>query len=507
MRYYITTAIDYVNSIPHLGTAYEKMTADVIARHRRGRGDDVLFLMGNDEHSIKVAQAAEQQGLDPLVYCDQMEEKFRAAWSTLLVEPDDFIRTSQDRHKVAVTEIVNRIHAKGDLFQGTYEGWYCEGCEAFKKEDELVDGKCPDHPTREPKWLEETNWFFKLSKYEDALKKHYAEHPEFLVPDFRRNEMLALLERGLEDVSVSRSSQSWGVPFPFDESAVVYVWFDALINYIAGAGFPRDTASFEKWWPADLHLIGKDITRFHCVIWPAMLMSADIPLPKSVFAHGFVNMGGDRMSKSAGLRADPAELAAEYGPDAIRYYVCREVSFGHDVEYTEERIRTRITTELANGLGNLASRTLAMLVKYRGGEVGPAPAGSRIVAAARDAVKEYEERMDRLDLRGGIEAAMGVVDEANAHVDRTAPFQMAKDPSQADALQGVLAELANSLLIASCLLYPFMPGKMKLLQEALLGEAVDPTRVIRDAATIAVPADRVVAKGPPLFPRLEEKKA
>lgn len=504
MRYYLTTAIDYVNSRPHLGTAYEKMTADVIARYHRACGHDVFFLMGNDEHSLKVAQAAEERGLTPLEWCDQMEEAFRHAWAKLDIEPDDFIRTTQERHRIAVREICQRIHDRGDLYQGSYEGWYCVGCEAFKRDEDLVDGKCAEHPGREPKWVEEKNWFFKLTAYRDQLIAYYREHPDFVQPEFRKNELLALLDRGLEDVSVSRSTVTWGVPFPFDDTAVVYVWFDALINYIAGVGFPADPERFEKWWPCDLHLIGKDITRFHCIIWPAMLMSAGLPLPKQVFGHGFVNMPGGRMSKSEGRVTDPVELADRYGACALRYYVCSEGAFGQDIEYTEERLHSRVNSDLANGLGNLASRTIAMISRYRKGEVGPCPESSELLAGARASVAEFRTKMDALDLRGGLAEAMGIVERANVHVDRTEPFRLAKDPERAADLQVILAELANSLLIASRLLAPFMPRRMAQLHEQLTGSPLDPASSVASAESATIAAERIVEKGAPLFPRIDE---
>ena len=279
-RFYITTAIDYVNSRPHLGTAYEKIAADVISRYHRLKGDEVRFVMGNDEHSQNVFRKAAEEGLDPTAYCDQMEQEFRSAWRSLNLSFDDFIRTTQPRHKAGVTELASRLYAAGDIYKGTYEGWYCVGCEAFKQEKDLVDGRCPLHPQIEPQWLKEDNYFFRLSKYQQPLLDHFAAHPEFIQPDVRRNEILRLLESGLEDISVSRAGQSWGIPLPFDSGSVVYVWFDALINYASAVGLGTDAALFEKWWPADLHVIGKDITRFHAVIWPAMLMAAGIPLPR-----------------------------------------------------------------------------------------------------------------------------------------------------------------------------------------------------------------------------------
>ena len=295
MKYFLTTAIDYVNSRPHLGTAYEKITADIIARYRRLAGYDTYFLMGNDEHSQNVFKRAQEQGKDPLAYCDEMEQVFRGVWKRLDVSYDDFIRTTdRKRHYPATQKLAQVAYDRGDIYEGSYEGWYCEGCEAFKPEKDLIDGKCPIHNTT-PQWIKEKNWFFRLSKYQQPLLKFYAEYPSFIEPEIRRNEILRLVESGLEDISMSRTGQSWGIPVPFDRDSVVYVWFDALINYAAAAGYGWNDERYKQWWPANLHIVGKDITRFHCVFWPAMLMSAGEPLPKQVFGHGWVYFKGERI--------------------------------------------------------------------------------------------------------------------------------------------------------------------------------------------------------------------
>ncbi len=502
VRYYITTAIDYVNSRPHLGTAYEKITADVIARFQRGLGHEVLFLMGNDEHSQKVAAAGRKAGLTPSAWCDQMAEVFQSAWRALEIVPDDFIRTSEPRHRAAVQEMAQRIRDNGDFYEGTYEGWYCVGCEAFKRAEDLQDGLCIEHPARKPEWLKEKNWFFKLSRWTEALKDHYAAHPGFVQPETRKNELLALLERGLEDISVSRQGTDWGIPFPFDPSVVVYVWFDALINYVSATGFPGDPARHAAWWPANLHLIGKDITRFHGVVWPAMLMSAGLPLPKTVFGHGFVNMSGGRMSKDAGRTTDPVELAERFGAGSLRWYVCAEAVFGGDLDWSEERFIARTNTDLANGLGNLAARTTGMLTRWREGRVAAAP-DSEFLRRCDAAVDAYCACMQALDLKGATAVAAAVVQDANAHVDRTQPFAMAKDPARAAELDAVLAELANAVLIACRLHAPFLPAKMNELHLLLTGSEVDPASMIRTARGARIPAGRVLQKMPPLFPRIE----
>jgi methionyl-tRNA synthetase len=503
MRFYLTTAIDYVNGRPHLGTAYEKITADAVARARRLLGHDVLFLMGNDEHSQKVEKAARDQGLDPLAYCDAMERRFRDVWDVLGCSYDVFIRTTEPRHRRAVEEILERLKRKGDLVKKKYAGWYCVGCEAFKKAEELVDGKCPEHLSREPSWVEEDNWYFLLSRYAEPLKARYASHKEFLLPDHRRNEILALLDRGLEDVSVSRQNATWGIPFPFDPAARVYVWFDALINYLTAAGFPDDAATFEKRWPADVHVVGKDITRFHCAVWPAMLLAADLPLPKSVFAHGFVNLGDARMSKSAGGGTDPVALAERYSADALRYYLCRETSYGQDLEFSEERLRARANSDLANGYGNLLSRTTSMAHKYLGGFAGADVSDSPLVAEARAAVARVAERFDRFDLQGAAATATGLVEKGNAHVDAKAPWALAKDPAKRPELERVLSELAHVLLVASGLLLPFTPTRAAEAIRRLTGAAPNPRSFWLELPTASIPKDRPLEQGPPIFPRVD----
>ncbi len=503
MTYYITTAIDYVNSHPHLGTAYEKIAADVIARFHRLAGEDVYFLMGNDEHSLKVEQAATEKGLSSKEHCDQMEAVFRDVWGSLNIEFDDFIRTTEDRHKAAVGEMLNRIQANGDVYQADYEGWYCHGCEAFKNEGDVVDEKCPDHPGRELAWLKEKNHHFRLSKYEDFLLDLYENNPDFVQPDVRRNELLEFLKGGLKDISISRESANWGVPVPFDPEAVVYVWFDALINYISGTGWPAKDSRFDDLWPANLHVIGKDITRFHCIIWPAMLKSAGLPLPKKIFGHGFVNMGKDKMSKSGGKSADPKQLAQHFGADALRYYLMIEASFGKDLEYGTDRLLVRANSDLANGLGNLLSRSVSMLCKYRDGIV-PEVSGSSLVADTIDAAKtEYTTCMSELKLRQGAEAAMSIVVRANQLVDEEAPWALAKDPEKSERLDRVLYDLLESCRCAGVLLAPFMPEKMMALQKSLVVNKPLSGLTLEDANFGALAAGTQLEKVSPLFPRIE----
>ena len=458
-RFYLTTVIDYVNSRPHLGTAYEKIAADIIARYKRLAGFETRFLMGNDEHSQNVFKKASEEGLDPLTYCDRMEDVFRASWRALDISFDDFIRTTEPRHKAGVTEIARRLYDAGDIYEGLYEGWYCVGCEAFKQEKDLIDGRCPLHPTLEPQWLKEKNYFFRLSKYQQRLLDHVAAHPEFVQPESRRNEILRLLEGGLEDISVSRAGQAWGIPLPFDPSSVVYVWFDALINYASAVGLGTDERLFEQWWPADLHVIGKDITRFHTVIWPAMLMAARLPLPRQVFGHGFMTVNGQKMSKSLGTDIDPILAASRFGVDPLRLYLAKEIPFGGDGDFTWDRYDERYNVDLANNLGNLVSRVSTMAVRYREGTLLPTGAPStKLTRVTEEAATTYRRAMDAFALHDGASAAFRIVDATNEYLAEMAPWTLAKDPEAADTLTQVLFDTAEAIRVAAVLLTPFMPG-------------------------------------------------
>jgi methionyl-tRNA synthetase len=467
-RFFVTTAIDYVNSPPHLGTAYEKVCADVIARYKRLAGFDTRFLMGNDEHSQNVFKKAAEEGLSPLAYCDRMEDTFRRAWRHLDVSFDDFIRTTEPRHRAGVTEMVRRLYAGGDIYEGVYEGWYCVSCEEFKQEKDLVDGRCPLHPTLTPEWLREKNYFFRLSRYQQPLLDHFAAHPEFLQPDARRNEILRLIESGLVDISVSRAGQSWGIPLPFDQTSVVYVWFDALINYASAVGLgSTDDAGrrlFETWWPADLHVIGKDITRFHAVIWPAMLMAAGLPVPRQVFGHGFMTIGGQRMSKTLGTIIDPIVAAERIGagsPDPLRLYLVKEIPFGGDGDFSFERLEERYNADLANNLGNLVSRVTAMAGRYRQGVLRPAEgpgSNDQLARLGEQAINDYRKAMDAFALHDGVAAAFRLIDGTNEFIAATTPWSMAKDPAEADRLTQVLFDAAEAIRLAAVMLEPIMPA-------------------------------------------------
>jgi methionyl-tRNA synthetase len=504
-RFFLTTAIDYVNSRPHLGTAYEKICADVIARYKRLCGFETRFLMGNDEHSQNVHRSAVEQGLDPIAYCDRMEQEFTSTWRHLDISFDDFIRTTEPRHKAGVMEMARRIHEAGDIVEGTYEGWYCVGCEAFKPDKDLVDARCPLHPATPLQWINERNHFFRLSAYQQRLLDHFRDHPGFLVPDIRRNEILRLVESGLEDVSVSRAGQSWGIPLPFDQSSVAYVWFDALINYASAVGLGTDPAMLETWWPADLHVIGKDITRFHTVIWPAMLMSARLPLPRQVFGHGFMTMNGQRMSKSLGTIVDPVEAANRHGVDPLRLYLVKEIAFGGDGDFSWERYDERYNVDLANNLGNLVSRLAAMAGKYRGGRLQStgAPAG-RLAGVAGDVTAAYRRAMDAYAIHEGAAAAFRLVDATNEFIAETAPWALAKDASEGDRLTQVLFDAAEAIRLAAVLLTPIMPrSSAEILR-----------RVGTDASSLSLDRDarwrtdgaRTIAHEGPLWPRFETVK-
>lgn len=505
-RFYLTTAIDYVNSRPHLGTAYEKITADVIARYKRLSGVDTHFVMGNDEHSQNVFRKARELGKDPLAYCDDMEQQFREVWGALDLSFDDFIRTTQPRHRAAVETIVNRIAAAGDLYQADYEGWYCVGCEAFKQEKDLVEGLCPIHRTK-PDWIRERNHFFKLSAYRDRLLRHFAEHPDFLQPEVRRNEILRLLEAGLEDISISRAGQSWGIPLPTDPSSVVYVWFDALINYASAVGLGTDQTQFETWWPADLHVIGKDITRFHCVIWPAMLMSAGLPVPRQVFGHGWVHLKGEKMSKSLGTAVDPLEAAQRFGADALRLFLTKEIPYGADGDFSFERFEERYNADLANNLGNLVNRVTAMGARYRQGTLTPAGSPSRLQDLAGTTVREYREAMDAYALHQGVASVYRLIDATNEYLAERAPWTLAKDPANAAALDEVLFTAAESLRLATCLLGPVMPRSTQAILARLGDHAAIADRRISADGTWRNSGVRHVASGEALWPRADASAA
>ena len=504
-RFYITTAIDYANGDPHLGHAFEKIGADAIARYRRMRGDEVHFLVGMDEHGQKVAQAAAARGVQPQQLVDEVARAFQAMWERLGLSYDQFIRTTDPHHKTGVRALIKRCYENNpdDFYEREYEGWYCVGCELFKRESELVDGRCPLHPTRTLEWTSERNWFFRLSRYEGFLKELIQNHPQFLQPESRRNEIRALIDQGLEDISITRARLTWAIPFPLHtegEEQGTWVWFDALPNYLTATGYPDK--GYRDRWPAQLHVIGKDITRLHCVVWPAMLQSAELPLPERVWAHGFVLFVGERLSKSAGVQLDLNEAIGRFGADAFRYFLLREVPFDSDANFTWERFENRYNADLANALGNLASRSIAMIEQYCDGTV---PKGEPTEGDSADA-RSYADYHGYMDgsrgflLHEALDRVWETVARANEYVQRESPWLLAKDPSRRGELERVLASLARRVARQAVALAPFMPTKTAQLWTQLGGPGAVQEYPINRLSELD-PTGWQVKRGEALFPK------
>jgi methionyl-tRNA synthetase len=505
-RFYMTTAIDYANGDPHIGHAYEKIGADAIARYHRLRGDDVHFLIGMDEHGQKVARTAEEHGRSPQEQVDMIAQRFGGMWQRLGISHDQFVRTTSAAHAAGVQALISRIleNNPDDFYERAYSGHYCVGCESFKSDAEIADGRCSLHPTRDLDWVEERNWFFRLSRYSDFLRDLLTRQRDFLQPESRRNEMIALIDQGLEDISASRSRIAWGVPFPAalstGETQTTYVWFDALPNYLTATGFPNP--DYSRIWPAQLHVIGKDITRFHTIIWPAMLHSAGVELPERVWAHGFVFLGGERFSKSAGVRLDIDEAIDRYGADAFRYFLLREVPFDSDGSFSWERFEERYNADLANSLGNLASRVVSMVERYRDGAV-PAAGESRSDAPDGADIAEYHAYMSGergFLLHQALASLSAIVARANEEVHSTAPWKLAKDPALAAELDGVLGSMIRRLARLAVCLSPVMPQKAQELWQQLGGPAEVSEQRFAALASLDCTGWRV-ARGEPLFPK------
>jgi methionyl-tRNA synthetase len=518
--FYLTTPIYYVNSVPHLGTAYTTIAADVLARYRRLAGDDVLFLTGLDEHGQKVAQAAAEAGVSPQEWTDSIAPRFLDTWKMLNITYDDFIRTTEPRHEQAAQRFLNVLHDAGHIYSGHYEGWYCVPDETFFTQEQLEDGRCPDCG-REVQFIREDNWFFKLSAFEDELLAYYEAHPDFIQPQTRRNEVVSFVKSGLRDLSISRTTFTWGIPLPFDPEHVMYVWFDALLNYLTAIGYgsddPEKQAEFEKYWPACYHFVGKDIIRFHCVIWPAMLMAAGLPLPRSVFAHGFLLTKGEKMSKSKGNAQSPADLVGRFGVDAYRYYFLRDVQFGADGSISMESMVQRYNGDLANDWGNLCSRLFNMTEKYLGAAV-PAPTafddpGSpdedrTLQALAGSLPERYEAAMVALDYAGGLEAVWDVVKDANRYLENAAPWNLAKSEETLPRLRAVLYNALEAVRIAALFTAPVMPNTSAEVWNRLgLGNILAVDDVASAARWGGLPEGSTVTKGDPLFPRIVEEEA
>jgi methionyl-tRNA synthetase len=500
MSYYVTTPIYYVNGEPHLGHAYTTIAADVLARHMRQRGEDVFFLTGTDEHGEPVTQAAEKLGITPRELGDRNAGRFKELAARLNVTNDFFIRTTDPEHAEVVAEVVQRIHDNGHVYEGTYEGWYCPRCADFKTESELEEGnRCPIHKIVLELEREE-NWFFRLSSFQEPLEQLYAERPDFVIPQNRYNEALSFIRSGLRDLSLSRARLKWGVPVPWDQSQVIYVWIDALLNYYSALSYAREGEDLtDRFWPATVHLIGKDILKFHAVIWPAMLMAAGIEVPRRVGIHGFLLLGEHKMSKSLGNVIEPFQVADLYGADALRFYVLREVTFGSDGDVSPEAFETRYTTELANEYGNLASRTLAMIERYRDGVV-PTPGSTSALAGDFEGLAEaVRERLDRIELTAALDEIWRRIKLLNRYVQEEEPWQLSKDDAQAERLDEVLYTLAEGLRVVSVLLHPFIPESAERLLAALGREDLS----IDLARFGAVPGGATVGELGQLFPRVE----
>lgn len=512
--FYLTTPIYYVNSVPHLGTAYTTIAADALARYRRMRGDDVHFLTGLDEHGQKVAQAAAENGSDPQSWVDAIAPKFVDAWKMLDISYDDFIRTTEDRHVRGAQAFLQVLKDSGDLYQGHYEGWYCVPDETFYTEEQLADGKCPGCG-RDVQFIREDNWFFRLSAYQERLLAYYEEHPEFVQPETRRNEVLSFVRGGLNDLSISRTTFTWGIPLPFDPEHVMYVWFDALLNYVTAVGYgdPARAEEFARRWPAQYHFVGKDIIRFHCAIWPAMLMAAGLPLPETVFAHGFLLTKGEKMSKSKGNAVAPADLVAKFGVDAYRHYFLRDVQFGSDGSISMEGMVQRYNGDLANDWGNLVSRLLNMTEKYCEG-LAPEPPGDADATAedleireiARDLSGVYADAMSRLDYVGALEAAWVLIKRANRYIEDSAPWNLAKSEETLPRLHAVLYNALEAVRIAALFTAPVMPNTSADVWRRLsLGDIAQVTDIDASAAWGGLAAGSHIVKGEPLFPRIYEE--
>jgi methionyl-tRNA synthetase len=526
--FYVTTPIYYVNDAPHIGHAYTTVAGDVLARWHRQRGDDVWFLTGTDEHGQKVMRTAEAHGVSPQVWVDRLvESEWKPVLRTIDASNDDFIRTTEERHTARVRAFLQRLHDAGEIYEGAYEGPYCVGCEEYKLPGDLIGGEgefagqqcCPIH-RRPVEMLAETNYFFRLSKYQQALLDHYAEHPQAVQPPSARNEVLSFLRQGLADLSISRSTFDWGVKVPWDESHVVYVWFDALLNYATAVGLGDaegpGAERFARTFPADVHLVGKDILRFHAVIWPAMLMAAGLPLPRTVFAHGWLLVGGEKMSKSALTGIAPSQIIDHFGSDAFRYYFMRAIQFGSDGSFSWEDMSARYTAELANGLGNLAARVTAMTARYFDGVLPaaaePTAAEQAVVDVAASAAREADAAMGALDFSHGLAAVWRLVDAVNGYLTEQEPWKVAKampdDPAAAARVATTLATAAEGLRVLAVLLHPVMPRAMSDLWDQL--GAVEPlgplsAQPIASAAEWGVlPPGARLTKGAALFPRLDD---
>jgi len=496
MRFYATTPIYYVNDVPHIGHAYTTIAADIVVRHRRQRGDETFFLTGVDEHGTKVRLVAEAEGVPPQEYVDRISGAWRELPARVEAEPDFFIRTSDEQHTEFVRDFLQRMYDNGDVYEDVYAGLYCVGCEAFKLESELVDGKCPDHDAP-LQYLEEKNYFFRLSAYQDRLLRLYDERPDLVLPRFRSN--------GAGDFSISRGGETWGIPLPWDESQVAYVWADALVNYLSALTYARPPEDLrDEFWPEVRHLMGKDILRFHCVYWPAMLMSAGYDVPKQIFVHGYLLLEERKISKSLGNVISPLDLVDVYGPDAVRFWAIRSVSFGQDGSVSLDSVHERYERELGNELGNLLSRTTAMIARYRAGRLAVRPGSESIRVELAGLGPAVVERVDGWDLTGALEVIWKIVRRLNAYVEETKPWELAKDDGRAADLDQVLFDLVDGLRCIAVALAAFVPQT----SAAILAALKQPGDLAWENVTSGRTEDAAgIEAAPPLFPRLDAPAA
>jgi methionyl-tRNA synthetase len=504
--YYLTCAIDYPNGEPHLGHAFEKIGADCIARFKRLQGNEVFFTTGVDENSLNVARTAREVGSDPQTFVDEISPKFHTLWQELNISSSAFVRTTDPQHILAAQEFFRRAYENGDIYESRYEGWYCLACESYYPDGDLVDQKCPVHETK-PEWFSEENYFFALSRYQERLLEHFDRNPDFVRPEFRKNEVVNFLKGGLKDFSVSREGADWGIPVPLDESQVIYVWFDALVAYTTAVGFPVRSDLFTRWWPADAHVIGKDILRFHAIYWPAMLMAAGVDLPKSIVGHGWIDLDGKPMSKTTGTVVDPADVIKKYGVDPLRYYLLREVSFFRDGSFVWDNLDQRYHRELGNDLGNLLNRTVSMIGRYRNSVLPMAGPDTDAEKALKDAAKKawqnVESKLEAWNFSDALTELWRLVAAANRYVDLTEPFKLARDIEQAERVDTILYNLAEALRSIALMLSPTAPETADKIMTQIGHSPVTDGSWVSEKAWGQLSAGTAVPGGNPLFPRLE----